>query len=119
MDCGVTCVLRVDQTNPGHTWASIFVGRNPGARGHAGVLAFRTDELAELLEMSSGAAPESPDTPFRVGDRYSFAFDPISAARAVPESDTICDFCGERAAAWLLSDAASCDSCLPTAKERT
>lgn len=72
----VTCMLRVDDTNPGHTWVTLFVGRNPSARGHAGTLAFRTDELAELLSMPSGCSPAS-GTPFRSGERLEVGFDRV------------------------------------------
>lgn len=44
----VTMGLRVDDANPGHTRLSVFVGRNPGARGHAGHLVLRTDEWDEI-----------------------------------------------------------------------
>jgi hypothetical protein len=44
----VTAGIRVDSQNPGHTTISVFVGRNPGARGHAGTLTLRTDEWHQL-----------------------------------------------------------------------
>lgn len=44
----VRLALRRNSQNPGHTTLSVFAGRNEGARGHAGTLTFRTDELAEL-----------------------------------------------------------------------
>lgn len=44
----VTAAMRVDWENPGHTGVTVFVGRNPGARGHSGSLVFRSDELTEL-----------------------------------------------------------------------
>lgn len=49
----VTVTLRVDHQNPGHTWVTVFCGRNEGARGRAGQLVFRTDEWNELLEGQS------------------------------------------------------------------
>ena len=45
----VTCMLRVDEVNSAHVHLSMFVGRNDGARGHAGTLVLRTDEWNELL----------------------------------------------------------------------
>ncbi len=42
--------FREDSRNPGHTQVSVFIGRNVGARGHAGVLTMRTDEWDELQE---------------------------------------------------------------------
>lgn len=78
----VTCLLRVDTTNPSHTWVSLFAGRNPDALGYAGSLCLRTDELAELLTMPSGAAPESTHTPFTVGDRFKVDLDCWSEATA-------------------------------------
>lgn len=44
-----TCGLRVDRQNEAHTHVSVFAGRNTDARGHAGVLVFRTDEWNELV----------------------------------------------------------------------
>lgn len=44
-----TVTFRVDAANPGHVHLTVFIGRNPGARGHSGTLTLRTDELAELL----------------------------------------------------------------------
>lgn len=45
----VTVAIRVDECNPAHVYASLFVGRNRGARGHSGDVVFHTDELAELV----------------------------------------------------------------------
>jgi hypothetical protein len=44
----VTAAMRVDSENPGHTIVSVLVGRNAGARGHAGTLTFRSDEMRDL-----------------------------------------------------------------------
>lgn len=41
--------LRVDDRNPGHVHVSVFAGRNPGARGHAGKVTFRSDEWDEIM----------------------------------------------------------------------
>jgi len=49
-DGPVTVAFRVDRQNPGHTFASVFIGRNVGARGHSGQLTIRTDEWNELVE---------------------------------------------------------------------
>lgn len=47
-DRPVTAAIRVDTQNAEHTMISVFVGRNEGARGHAGNLVLRTDELDQL-----------------------------------------------------------------------
>lgn len=39
---------RVIDQNPGHTTLALFVGRTPGARGSAGQIIVRTDELEVL-----------------------------------------------------------------------
>lgn len=57
-----TVTFRVDDANPGHTTLSVFVGRTPGARGHAGTLTLRTDELAALLP-----DPTTMDVLLRIG----------------------------------------------------
>ena len=49
MDDEPTITFRVDEANHGHVTLSVFIGRNPGARGHSGRLVLRTDELVELL----------------------------------------------------------------------
>lgn len=49
----VSAGLRVDSENPGHAVVSVFVGRTPGARGHAGTLTLRTDELTDLGHLNS------------------------------------------------------------------
>ncbi len=54
---GVSVGWRVDEQNPGHTKVSVFIGRNPGARGHAGQLTIRTDEWEELAEELDVLAP--------------------------------------------------------------
>lgn len=53
----VRMALRVDDTNPGHTWVSVFVGRTPGARGYAGQLCLRTDEFCELMVSAAELHP--------------------------------------------------------------
>lgn len=50
----VSTAIRVDEHGPGHTHVSVFAGRNEGARGHAGVLTFRTDEWDELVREGVG-----------------------------------------------------------------
>lgn len=47
----VTAHLREDGRNPGHARVSVFIGRQPGARGHSGQLVLRTDEWEELRAM--------------------------------------------------------------------
>lgn len=42
---------RIDSINEGHVVLSIFIGRNPGARGHSGKLTLRTDEFRELCKL--------------------------------------------------------------------
>jgi hypothetical protein len=42
--------LRVNDRNPGHVRLSLFVGRNPGSRVHAGEIVVRTDEWDELRD---------------------------------------------------------------------
>lgn len=49
MDAVPTVTFRVDEANRGHVTLSVFIGRTPDARGHAGRLVLRTDEFAELL----------------------------------------------------------------------
>ena len=43
----VTITFREDERNEAHVRVSVFVGRNPGARGHSGQLVLRTDEWDE------------------------------------------------------------------------
>ena len=57
-----TVTFRVDHANAGHVTLTVFVGRNPGARGRAGQLVLRTDELVELLP-----DPGSADVLARLG----------------------------------------------------
>lgn len=49
-DRPVTCTYSVVEQNPGHTRLSVYVGRTPGARGHAGVITLRTDEYEALRD---------------------------------------------------------------------
>lgn len=44
----VTVSVREDDRNEAHVHLSVFVGRNPGARGRSGTLVLRTDEWDEL-----------------------------------------------------------------------
>jgi hypothetical protein len=58
----VTVWLRLDDRTGGHTHLSVFVGRDPGSRGHAGVIVLRNDELEELiaagyLQLADGLPP--------------------------------------------------------------
>ena|GEM_PF-6382058 len=50
MDDEPTITFRVDEANHGHVTLSVFIGRNPGARGHSGRLVLRTDEFIDLLD---------------------------------------------------------------------
>lgn len=50
----VTVMFREDGRNPGHARVSVFVGRQPGARGHSGQLVLRTDEWDELRRVLEG-----------------------------------------------------------------
>lgn len=43
----VTVTFREDDRNDAHVRVSVFIGRNEGARGHAGQLVMRTDEWDE------------------------------------------------------------------------
>lgn len=45
----LSCTIRIDDRNAGHTRFTIFVGRNPDARGNAGQLILRTDEFDEIF----------------------------------------------------------------------
>lgn len=67
-----TVTMRVDDVNPGHCWVSVFVGRNPGSRGYAGRLTFRTDELAELLDLDSAQLIEGRRFEVVFGDYLKF-----------------------------------------------
>lgn len=53
-DDPVSAAIRCDEQGPGHTKVSVFVGRTEGARGHSGVLTFRTDEWLELCQEGVG-----------------------------------------------------------------
>lgn len=46
----VSIRLREDHRWPAHVQVSVFVGRNEGSRGHAGVITLRVDEWDELVE---------------------------------------------------------------------
>ena len=46
----VSVGFRFNRMNPGHVTVSIFAGRNPGSRGHAGELVFRTDEWPSVRD---------------------------------------------------------------------
>lgn len=45
---GVTIAVREISRNPGHVYLSVWMGRDPGARGHCGDLVVRTDEWDDL-----------------------------------------------------------------------
>lgn len=45
-----TILLREDDRNPGHVRVTVWIGRNPGARGNSGTLTIRTDEWDELRD---------------------------------------------------------------------
>jgi len=69
-----TISLREDERNPGHVRVSVFVGRQPGSRGHAGQIVLRTDEWDDLVRLMRGEGDlttyfraivrEHPDLPF-------------------------------------------------------
>lgn len=46
----VSVAFREDERNPGHVKVSVFIGRNPGSRGHSGQITIRTDEWDEMVE---------------------------------------------------------------------
>lgn len=47
----VTTALQIIDQNPGHTRATLWVGRTAGSRGAAGEIVIRTDEFTELAAM--------------------------------------------------------------------
>lgn len=48
----VTAGLRIIDQNPGHTTATLFVGRTGGSRGNAGQITIRTGEWEAFLALT-------------------------------------------------------------------
>lgn len=61
----LTVGLRVDSRTGGHVQVSVFVGRNPGARGRAGVITLARDEWGEIAAEIIDAAFTHVDCPRR------------------------------------------------------